>query len=155
MWVGWVQVTGDGSGGDATAILQFDPAELTPNRKHGRFYNIEQLELSQSTGLSDTAQLHIINFSVQVGGAFTNRQMSVQLTANQGGNGAVLLQNALARPIFLGQAAQRGTTNSIRMVLDNVNSVVYVMWAEGYIWEGRSTQAVGGLRRPVDSLYGT
>lgn len=154
MWAGWVQATGDVSGGDVSAHLDFDPVELSPNRRAGRFYNIEQLEMSQSASGNDAAQLLLVNWSIEINGAFTNREYVAQLSTTQAGTSSLFLQNTLRRPIFLGQAAQRGVTASVRMVLDNVDSVVYIMWAEGYIWEGRSTQHPGGLRRPVDSLYG-
>jgi len=37
---------------------------------------------------------------------------------------------------------------------DNVDGKAVFVRAEGYIWEARSVQAMGGLRRPTDSLYG-
>lgn len=154
MYVGWAQVTGDVSGGDSTVLLNYEPSELKPAQRPGRFYNIEQLEIFQSTLATDVGQLLLINWSVEIDAAFTNRQYTAQLTLNQGGDSALRIQDKLTRPIFLGQAAQRGTTASVRYVSDNVDGTVIVLWCEGYIWEPRSVQSEGGLRRPADSLYG-
>lgn len=154
MWVGWVGVTGDVSGGTMTALMEFEPSELLPNRRPGRFYNIEALECTFTSEAANPAELLLINWSVAVDGAQTNRSWTLPMLSNEGGNSALGISNQLHKPIFLGQPAIRGVTASVRAILDNDNGTTLVLWAEGYIWEGRSTQSEGGLRRPVDSLYG-
>lgn len=153
-WVGWVNVQHDASGGDASAILNLEPSSEPDLRLTGRFYNVEALEIFGTQGTNDTGELLIVNFSVLIDNAATNRAWTFNVFGNQGGNQALELLQQLSRPLFLGQARTPGIDASIRATIDNVDTEDHTLWAEGYIWEGRSTQSEGGLRRPVDSLYG-
>ena len=153
MWFAWVVAEGDASGGDQTLIIEFDPVEIA--QISGRFWNVEALEVQNTRGTTEgPAALHIINFAPLIGGAAINRMMTVRLVVNELAAQAIDVADRLPRPIFLGTSALRTVTASIRIVLDNSDTFDTTFWAEGYIWEGRSVLSQGGLRRPVDSLYG-
>lgn len=153
MWFSWLTAVGDASGGDQTLIIEFDPLEIA--NLSGRYFNIEALELSNNNNSQrGPAALHLINFAPVIATATINRQWTIEILLNNLGNNAITLGNKLVRPIFLGTPVLATVTASIRAVIDNVDTVDTTMWAEGYIWSGRSVMAQGGLRRPQDSLYG-
>lgn len=152
MWVGQIALTGDATGGTETLLLEFDPQENV-NTKSGRFFNLEAFEI-QSSSAGAPGQLLIINFSQLIDGAAVNRSWTAQSLSNEAGDSALPLESQLKRPIFLGTPLLAGTTASIRWIQNNADTETVVMYAEGYIWEGRSVMAEGGLQRPVQSLYG-
>jgi len=58
-------------------------------------------------------------------------------------------------PLFLGSVAPVASlAATIEVGADNIDATSFTVTIQGYIWEPRSIQAPGGLRRPVDSLYG-
>jgi len=58
-------------------------------------------------------------------------------------------------PLFLGGAAPvPALAAQVEVGTNNVNMATLLVTIQGYIWEPRSVQAEGGLRRPIDSLYG-
>lgn len=152
-WFGWVQSTGDLSGGSNVAALVIEP-EGQPLT--GNFYNLEALEVTTSEDLSVIGQaaLTIINLSGEMAGAFFNREWTVELRGNTRLNAAMPIAALLARPLFLGQSDQAQVPTQMQLTTANVDGEVVVMRAEGFIWGARATQAPGGLRRPIEALYG-
>lgn len=150
VWQGRVTVTGDASGGSATLQIELWP-EAQPGAGH--FFNLEALEMTDSQGGGDF-QLLFINFGMAIAGAFANREWTIPMTFNQGNNGAIAINDQLAKPIFLGQPSIPAGRAALSVLATNDDGTVYDFYAEGYVWEPRSVQAQGGLRRPVGSLWG-
>lgn len=91
MWASWVNVQHDVSGGDAVAAILFQPGEGTGSRVDGRFYNVEQLEIFSTLSTNPVASLLIVNFSIRIDGALTNREITIPLGANEGGEHGIRL----------------------------------------------------------------
>lgn len=153
MWWSWVQATGDVSGGDMTLIIELEPAELQLTLS-GNYYSVEQLEVHSSVNGNTDGLLSIINFGGLIGGATANRHRTLPYDSNEGGVGAVNANAGLLKPWFIGAPTLASVTSSVRFTQDNVDAEVVIFRAEGYIWGARSTQAPGGVRRPMDSPYG-
>jgi len=149
-YVGWVQVTGDASGGDNNGIITYEP-EGQPLT--GRFYNLERCEFQTTQAANLVVAVNLANFTPPVAGALMNRLLGLTVEFNDRSDGASNI-NGLPRPVFLGQAQLSNSPAQILFTSDNSDGDVIIAYVEGYIWEARSVQALGGLRRPLDSLYG-
>lgn len=149
-YIGWLAATGDASGGDVFMQLVFEPEAQNLT---GRYFNLEAIEANTSGAAAD-AELLLLGWSPLVEAAFTNRSWVLKLDFHESGGSALALTDQLKRPIFLGQTTLAASGSSIQIVLDNDNTQTYLLWVEGYIWDARSNQAPGGVRRPTDALYG-
>lgn len=153
MYIAQNIVTGDMSGGDMVVIFVFknegDPVS-------GRLFNIEQFTAIQSQPASlHVGALQSTNFEALFGIGLINNQWRFELEANSNGVAAINSQIYLPLPLFLGAAAPVASLSAqVEVSVDNDNNTTLAATIQGYIWEPRSLQAEGGLRRPVDSLYG-
>jgi len=144
-------VTGDGSGGDMLILFEFK-GEASP--VSGRFFNIEQINIFHSAVAGKTGHISINNFETLGPVGLVNRQYRFRLEDNVNGVSAIEAI-ALPLPLFMGSVAPvAGLAADLEVGIDNVDLTSLVATIQGYIWEPRSVQAEGGLRRPVDSLYG-
>jgi len=152
MYLASQTVVGDVSGGNMLIIFTFrDEAEPVS----GRFYNIEQLEVMRS-GAPINGFLQSINFEAVGPTGLVNFERRLRLEDDRGTFGNALDPGASVRfPLFLGSAqAVAALTASVNIGFPNADALVLAVSIQGYIWEARSILAVGGLRRPLDSLYG-
>lgn len=152
-WIAHTVLVGDGTGGAATITVVFRGANEPAS---GRFYNVEQVELHDTDAGFKNGTWSVVGFervgTFQIGqrvwkfqleaGAFASSSM-----ANRTGN--------IPMPLFLGQSSRfAGLPSTIEVTIANINVNVFSCTLQGYIWEPRSVMAEGGLRRPLDSLYG-
>jgi len=145
-------VTGDASGGDMIVFFRFkgegDPVS-------GRFFNLEQINIFHSVTTAKPAHVVANNWETIGPVGLVNRQWKLELANNANGVSAIGERSHLPLPLFLGSAAPvPSLTTDLEVGIDNVDLSSLVVTIQGYIWEPRSVQAEGGLRRPVDSLYG-
>lgn len=152
MYIAQGIVTGNGTGGAMTNIFGFkDEGDAAS----GRYYNIEEVEVQQSNTSTRDAAMKAVNWDSVASAGLLNREWSYQLQSNSGGVAAMVTRSQLPLPIFLGLAAPvRDLAAQIEISCDNVDLTTLVAVIQGYIWEARSVLAEGGLRRPIDSLYG-
>lgn len=153
MWFAQNSVTGDVSGGNMTNIFIFkgegDPVS-------GRFFNLEQINIFHSATSLIPGSVLLNNFEELGPVGLINRQWRFELEENDNGVAAMNSQVYLPLPLFMGAAAPVASLSAqMEVAIDNVNLTSFVATVQGYIWEARSVQAEGGLRRPVDSLYGS
>lgn len=151
MWYAWVNVTGDVSGGDRILRVLFE-TESSPLT--GRHYSIEQLEYHDEEDQSRNIAMFLLGCSQFIDGALQNRQYNVNIASNENEDAALPSAGGLPRPIFLGERDQVDAAMTAQFHNVNVDGKACFVRIEGYVWSGRSVQAPGGLRRPVDSLYG-
>jgi len=145
-------VTGDASGGDMLILFQFK-GENEP--VSGRFFNIEQVNVFHSAAPNKDGHFVANNWETIGPVGLVNRQWKFTLTANDNGVSAMSNNLYFPLPIFLGSVAPIASLAAdFEVGIDNVDLTSLVATIQGYIWEPRSIQAPGGLRRPVDSLYG-
>jgi len=151
MYIAQNSVTGDGSGGRMIVIFQFK-GEGEP--VSGRFYNIEQINVIASDQTTKLCHLVAINWETLGPVGLVNRRWRFELEDDDA-NSAINDQIYLPLPLFLGSVAPvPSLAAQIEVATGNINLVSFTATIQGYIWEPRSVQAEGGLRRPVDSLYG-
>lgn len=156
MWVGQVQVTGDGSGG-AMRMQHFFRPEADP--VSGRFYNLEQVDLiiTVNAPVGEVACALGTDGFDRVGGAeMFDRGWTLQVGPNSRAGESVGIYNEFTKlPIFLGQASTvPDGACSLSVEIANVDTAVFQSVLQGYIWDPRSVSAQGGLRRPLGNLYG-
>ena len=145
-------VTGDASGGDMSVIFQFK-GEAEP--VSGRFFNLEQFNVFHSDITEQAGALTAVNWETIGPVGLVNRQWRFELQNNSNGVSAINNEIYIPLPIFFGSVAPVAELAAqIILSVDNINLTSLVATIQGYIWESRSIQAAGGLRRPVDSLYG-
>lgn len=148
----WATVLGDASGGTNTISIEYHPESQAAVTT---FYSIEALELFTGQAADVRANMIAINFSGRlVEGAAANRQWTIFMDNHANGGAAALIDQGLKRPIFLGTPTQPNQRASLSIVTSNSNGDSVQIWIEGYIWDGRSMMAEGGLQRPLQSLYG-
>jgi len=145
-------VVGDASGGDMIVFFDFK-GEGEPIS--GRFFNLEQINIFHSDVASKPGHIVANNWETIGPVGLVNRQWKFQLVTNVNGVAAMSDLLYFPLPLFLGSAAPLADLASdLEVGVDNVNVSSLTVTIQGYIWEPRSVQAEGGLRRPVDSLYG-
>ena len=151
MYFGQNIVTGDGSGGNMTNIFTFK-GEAEP--LSGRFFNLEQFSAHSSSQTAVSGRVLANNWERLSGIGLINREWRFEIE-NNGVDGSVNEQFYIPFPLFLGSAAPVADLSAqLEVAIANVDLTTFVTTIQGYIWEARSVQAEGGLRRPVDSLYG-
>ncbi len=144
---------GDVSGG----VLQIEHAfKLAGEPGSARLYNIEQMSvlLTDPTGVS--AFVVVVGFEDLPTTNVTVQRWRFQ-TVNDGGGFATLPFTDLAGlPVFIGQStAEAAVLAAVNVGLSNPGAGISLQSViQGYIWEPRAAQAEGGLRRPVEGLYG-
>jgi len=145
-------VTGDASGGDMIVFFDFK-GEGEP--VSGRFYNLEQINIFHSDITQQTGHMVANNFETLGPVGLVNRQWRFLLQDNANGVSAVNAAQSERLPLFLGSVAPVASlAATLEVGVDNIDLTSLVVTIQGYIWEPRSIQAEGGLRRPIDSLYG-
>jgi len=152
MWFAQNSVTGDASGGDMLVLFEF---KGEGNPVSGRFFNLEQLNVFSSDITSQSGHYVFNNFETLGPVGLVNRQYRFVLIDNANGFSALDGSEMVQFPIFMGSAAPVASLSAdLEVGVDNIDLSSLVVTAQGYIWEPRSIQAEGGLRRPMDSLYG-
>jgi len=145
-------VTGDASGGDMAIFFIFK-GEGEP--VSGRFFNIEQINIFHSNETAKTGHVAANNWETIGPVGLVNRQWRIRLDSNANGFAAMDERGYFPLPVFLGSVAPVASLEAnIEVGINNVDLTSLVATIQGYIWEPRSIQAAGGLRRPSDSLYG-
>jgi len=145
-------VTGDASGGDMIIFFDFK-GEGEP--VSGFFFNIEQVNVFHSDANFKIGHMVANNWETIGPVGLVNRKWRYELESDADGTTTLSDQTYVPLPIFLGSVAPVASlAATIEFGVDNVNITSLVATIQGYIWEPRSVQAEGGLRRPVDSLYG-
>jgi len=153
MYISQGVILGDLSGGDMQINIRFRNAGVAAS---GRFFNIEQLEISVTSELSATPGfLNFVNFELSGTTGLVNRAHRFILTSTAGAISALDFSEAPRLPIFLGITSPIPALDADVIIgIDNIDGETLTATMQGYIWEPRSVMALGGLRRPVDSLYG-
>lgn len=150
MWIAQGTVTGDMTGGSATVIFVFK-GEGEP--LGARFYNIEQLEFSSTEAGRANAGLRIFNFDVIGTTGLVTRSIHLEIETDDIAD-ASLKSGQVRLPIFLGRPQLVDLEAQVLFRTNNTTIETIFATAQGYIWEPRSLLIDGGLRRPLDSLYG-
>jgi len=151
MWVSQGTVLGDASGGNQSVIMRFkeegDPLGA-------RFYNIEQMEVHSTRQVGALrAGLLIENFDIISSTGLVNRQIHIAMQTD-GITDSAMISGNMKVPIFMGRPTLVGVSSQLTARTLNTLNETWFFTAQGYIWEPRSLLVDGGLRRPLDSLYG-
>ncbi len=149
MWIAQGTILGDASAGSATIIFIFKP-EGEP--LGARFYNVEQIELHTTRNASVNGSLSPVNFDIISSTGLVNRQHHFDLESDNITDSA--LASALPLPMFLGRPQLVDLEAQLLARIPNTLNETFFFTGQGYIWEPRSLLEDGGLRRPIDSLYG-
>lgn len=165
MWRGWNDpglpvgayiasgtVTGDASAG--SQIIFFDFA-IEGEPVSGRFYNIEQVSAHHSDNSDRGGSMRATNWESVGPTGLADRLWATLYRANAISDAPLSFEQFPQLPIFLGQPQPVPDLNSSVSfeILNTLNRVLFAQ-IQGYIWEPRSVMVNGGLRRPVEALYG-
>jgi len=145
---------GNGTGGNHAVAFQFKPQLEAAS---GRYYNIEQINMFASDATARTVSLQLVQFEEVGNLGIATRHDRFRLVGDGTGNATIDYGQLEPPPfpMFLGK-----TTRTVSLFSEvvfstlNVDLVVLGVTIQGYIWDPRSTMSPGGLRRPLDSLYG-
>jgi len=150
MWIGQGSLLGTASGGAQSIGLVF---KSEGEQLGARFYNVEQIEVHTTEVTATAAALVIENFDIVSTTGLINRRMTLPLGSDSVTDSA--MNTAGPRlPIFLGRPQLVGLSANLKAERSNSLNETLFFTAQGYIWEPRSLLEDGGLRRPLDSLYG-
>jgi len=144
---------GDATGGNNQVSFDF---KFGGDASSGRFYNLEQVDAFQNTATAVNVAMQAENFD-RIRPPFVSsiRRWRFRLELDGDGAAAIDVTSLPNLPIFLGQVARLASERStMTFQINNVDTVSWFVTAQGYIWEARSILAEGGLRRPVETLYG-
>ncbi len=144
---------GDATGGNNTLTFTF---KLAGEPISGRFFSVEQLNAFTTQDVTADGSFQVINFE-RVATFMIGQRVWSMLLERDGITSAAFARHDLAipQPLFLGQTSRvLSEPSQVVMVSANVNIVAFSGVIQGYIWEPRSVMAPGGLRRPIDGVYG-
>ncbi len=145
-------VVGDATAGDMSIFFEFK-GEGEP--VSGRFFNVEQINAFHSNQSSRAGHIVANNWETIGPVGLVNRQWKFQLVDNANDVAAMSDTLYFPLPLFLGSVAPLASLAAdLEVGTANIDLASLTVTIQGYIWEPRSIQAPGGLRRPVDSLYG-
>jgi len=149
-WIAHGVLIGDATGGIMHVQVVFKEEDQPST---GRFYSIEQYNVFISTQLvAGDGFIRILSFEVL--GPFIIGDRHSHFTIDPTGPVFSAGHDFPTTPHFLGQESRLANRFShVSIGTLNINVSVLSVTVQGYIWEARSVQAPGGLRRPVDSIY--
>lgn len=151
-WISQGAVAGDATGGEMIVSFIFRAGGAAAS---GRYYNLEQIEAFHSDPLNQDMALQATNWDELGDVGLINRQWQAFLKGNSNFVAAMSTSEQFPLPIFLGLTSPVPALScELEISTNNANMESLVVTGQGYIWEPRSVLAEGGLRRPVDSLYG-
>jgi len=150
-WQAALQVNGDASGGQLAIDLVFQSA--IPAFLNSQMYSVERLSITTNDAVDRDMAIKAVNMDGPSNLAFAH-QYSVAMNAQDGvGRSAISGGDLTMLPWFLGSQRQAGTTASLSLVTDNVNTITFKFEAEGYRWSSRSVLVDGGPQRPPTGPY--
>jgi len=151
-WVAQANLDSDMSGGNNTIQFLF---QLSADPLSSRLYNLEQWTIGAGATTDTTCRMQITNMGhLSTDRPLGSRSFAIPLLASPPAAGIDSAAQPLRRPIFLGAPSAAGNTAQIEFIIDNVSGLSQNVSVYGYIWEPRSILAAGGLRRPVEGLFG-
>jgi len=152
VWFASGTTVGDASGGAIRVRFNFghegDPIS-------GDYFNVEQLSVLLSTGIETNMFLTTTNMTPGPQNAI-DRVWQLRVLACPGIGQSALRDLTPKLPIFIG-ARLRDAESVGSLTVGGANPTAtdsLSATAMGYIWEGRSLLAPGGLQRPVGSIFG-
>jgi len=149
MWIAQGSLLGDASGGNQTIFFNFK-GEGEP--LGARFYNLEQVEVHSTRSVTQqNGTINLDNFDIVGSTGLINRRILVSIFAEGTTNSSM---PPLRLPIFVGRPQLVDLASDIALQMANVDLETIFFTGQGYIWEPRSLLMDGGLRRPLESLYG-
>jgi len=151
MWIAQGTALGDASGGTQSVGFVFKD-EAVP--LGGRFYNLEQLSVHATFGTITDMALVLLNFDIVGSTGLVNREHHLTLSTDGVTTASLVDMDGPRLPLFLGRPSLVGLNTVLRIRTSNLNNETVFFTCQGYIWEPRSLLEDGGLRRPLDSLYG-
>ena len=151
-WWGSLELTGDASGGSAGLDLLFQQANGAA-RLNSQMYSVERFGMTTNDGIGRVVKITATNMAGPSDVGFS-QEYAVRLEPFTGFPGSALEGEAASIvPWFLGAQRLAGISASLSMVVDNVDTIVYKLEAEGYKWSARSILADGGPQRPPRGPY--
>jgi len=146
-------VIGDASGGTITVEHQF---KTIGNPASARLYNIEAFNAFSTLNSDVRGSLRAVGFEELPTANVTVQRWTYELQTDGSAFGVIDFSKLPRLPIFIGQSTpDAATLAAVRASVPNPGAgIVFQSVIQGYIWEPRSAQASGGLRRPLDRLYG-
>ena len=154
-WICYAVTLGDATGGNNVIDVMFKREDEPVS---GRFYNLEQVNVFTAGILVPAVEVVVLSVNgFERLGSYSIGQRVLGFTIDNTGHltGASLQFGLKPMPYFLGQAGSTASVESvIQFITNNTENIAFSVTAQGYIWDSRSVQAPGGLRRPLDSLYG-
>jgi len=151
MWVAQGSVQGDASGGQMTVAFNF---KGEGEALGARFYNLEQIEVHTTANSVANGGLVIENFDIVATTGLINRQKHLAIESDGTTDASLRDGEGPRLPIFLGRPQLVDLATDLRVAIPNALNEVLFFTGQEYIWEPRSLLTDGGLRRPLDSLYG-
>jgi len=145
-------VVGDAGGGAMIVFFDF-AGEGEP--VSGRFYNIEQITSHHNSAANVGGSMQSSNWE-SIGPTFlSDRIWATNYTTDGITDTGLSYERLPPMPIFLGKPQpDPDLPSSFSFRIPNVLNQTLTAMIQGYIWEPRSVNVEGGLRRPVEALYG-
>lgn len=150
-WLGSVTLSGDASGGQATANLIF--SEATQPALDSRMYSLEQLSFFRDNNSDIDAGIFTDNLGLDGPAALTNNYHIEGATAGTLARSPVRTATLPPFPIWLGSMRVTGVQTRLALAMLNVNGTDLRFEAQGYWWGPRSILVDGGPQRPPTGLY--
>jgi len=154
------EVEGDASGGVRSLTHLF---QVLPTIQNSNFYSIEQVDVSDTL----TTQTQIILQANGMDAIWPGQQTAalnqvfrrMQLTDISGIGGPQVAskrwEQVASRPWFIGQPSRNPSLSALFVAtVDNADSEVLRVRLQGYWWPPGAMNEVGGLKRPLGSIFG-
>lgn len=141
---------GDATGGLMAIQINFSRAT---SQRNSQFYSLEQLAIWQQVSGSNSGILRFGNWDLGRGSGI-DRSFLIRLIAGQQATSPAAGEDLdYLKGFFLGRQFNPNTTTDMIFILDNIDTRVFNLRAEGYVWGARSVNVSGGPQRPSTGLY--
>ena len=150
-WIAQAGIAGDASGG--LMIMDFD-FQTDTEPLTSELFNLEQFSFDLSVATDREGTIETRNMD----NLALNRPASPQkwkFRCDQAATGIAALQDVANQlPWWFGSPNRDEGASGIRILMANIDLLLYAATLQGYVWGPRSVLAEGGPQRPLRGLFG-
>jgi len=152
IWWGDGTRVGDASGGFQRVGLLF---QLANDPLSSRLFTVESVMIRINADTDLPAALATVNMGNLVQGRPMTVRLWVHNLVGDGDANSGIESGLPRRPLWLGAAVEVGQQGELRATVANQGALVSLdFWASGFMWEPGALNSPGGVRRPLENIFG-
>ncbi len=152
VWWGDAAIEGDASAGFASVQLLF---QLSTVPFSARMFTLEAMGVTINAAVATVCRINTTNMGILVVGRPMTARPWIHAMLSDGITNSALPTGLPTRPVWLGPPSDRTLTSDLRADVPNPGAGVTLrFFASGFMWEPGALNAPGGVRRPLENIFG-